>query len=169
MPSLKSLTVKRLSNPDLESKNLLTLKSQLAVKPHINYWPIFAQALATISMITITMKLHCCLHAGYWWKDSNTEQMYTFTTTPQPFYGTFLGPPRWAGARRELLDFMVQGKINRGRHTDHPAGRCSIRTNQYPPPPSPIIFTGRMPFLRPNQQCQSTESKQMYTFSGLEI
>ena len=29
----------------------------------------------------------------------------------------FPGPPRWAGARRELMDFMVQGKINRGRHT----------------------------------------------------
>jgi len=26
------------------------------------------------------------------------------------------GPPGWAGARREHLDFMVQGKINRGRH-----------------------------------------------------
>ena len=58
-------------------------------------------------------------------------------TTPQPSYGPFSGPPRWAGARRELLDFMVQGKINRGRHTDHPAGRHSVRTNQYPPPPSP--------------------------------
>jgi len=42
----------------------------------------------------------------------------------------FLGPSEWAGARRELLDFMVQGKINRGRHTDHPTGRHSIWTNQ---------------------------------------
>jgi len=32
---------------------------------------------------------------------------------------------------------MAQGKINRGRQTDHPAGRHSIRTNQCPPPPSP--------------------------------
>jgi len=73
------------------------------------------------------------------------------------FTALFPGPPRWAGARRELLDFMVQGKINRGRHTDHPAGRHSIQTNQCPPPPSPHFFTGRMPFLPPNQQCQSTE------------
>jgi len=28
---------------------------------------------------------------------------------------------------------MVQGKINRGRHTDHPAGRHSVSTNQCPP------------------------------------
>jgi len=55
------------------------------------------------------------------------------TTTPQPFYGPFFpGPPAWAGDRRELLDFTVQGRINRGRHTDYPAGRHSIRTNQCP-------------------------------------
>ena len=35
----------------------------------------------------------------------------------------------------EKLDFMVQGKINRGRYTDHPDGRQSIRTKQCPPPP----------------------------------
>jgi len=34
------------------------------------------------------------------------------------FTALFLGPPGCAGARRELLDFMVQGKINRGRHTE---------------------------------------------------
>ena len=37
---------------------------------------------------------------------------------------------------------MVQGKINRDRHNDHPAGRHSIRTNQCPPPPSPPYFYG---------------------------
>ena len=73
------------------------------------------------------------------------------------FTALFPGPPRWAGARRELLDFMVQRKINRnrGRHTDHPAGYHYIQTNQCPPPPSPIFFTGRIPFLPPNQQRQS--------------
>jgi len=57
-------------------------------------------------------------------------------STPQPFYGPFSGTTRVSrcgGARGELLDFMVQGKINRGRHIDHPAGRHSIRTNQCPP------------------------------------
>jgi len=56
------------------------------------------------------------------------------------FMALFPGPPGWAGARRELLDFMVQGKINRGRHTDHPAGRHSIQTNQCPPPSFPHFF-----------------------------
>ena len=68
------------------------------------------------------------------------------------FTALFPGPPGWAGARRELLDFMVQGKINRGRCTDHLAGCHSIRTNQCPPPPSPHFFTDLIPFLLPNQQ-----------------
>ena len=75
------------------------------------------------------------------------------------FTALFPGPPGWVGARRELLNFMVQGKIDRGRHNDHPAGRHSIRTNQCSPPPFPHIFTGWMPFLPPNQQRQSTEGK----------
>ena len=74
------------------------------------------------------------------------------------FYGPFSGTTRVSRCtRRELLDFLVQGKINRRRYTDHPAGRHSIQTNQCPLPPSPHIFTGRMPFLPPSQQCQSTE------------
>ena len=42
---------------------------------------------------------------------------------PQPFYGPFSGTTRVSRCQKrtsELLDFMVQGKINRGRHTDHP-------------------------------------------------
>ena len=58
---------------------------------------------------------------------------------------------------------MVQREINRGRHIDHLAGCHSIRTNQCPHPPSPYFFTGRMPFLPPNQQRQSTEGNSMRT------
>jgi len=56
------------------------------------------------------------------------------------FTALFLGPPGSDGARRELLDFTVQGEISRDRHTDHPAGCYSIRTNQCPPPPSPMFY-----------------------------
>jgi len=68
------------------------------------------------------------------------------------FTALFPGQPRWAGAWREL---MVQGKINKGRHRNHPAGCHSIRTSQCPPPPSPHFFTGRMPF----PSCCPTVSK----------
>ena len=40
---------------------------------------------------------------------------------------------------------MVQGKINRGRHTDHPAGRHSIRINPCPPPQFPHFLQGGFP------------------------
>jgi len=78
------------------------------------------------------------------WDFSMTENLvWHLSVSPQLFYhhnrftAFFPGPPRWDGASRELLDFMVQGEINRGRHTDHPAGRHSMRTKQCPPPPSP--------------------------------
>jgi len=92
----------------------------------------------------------------------NVTVIYTHHHHHNHFTILFPGPPGWAGARRELPDFMVQGKINRDRNTDHPAGRHSIRTNQCPPTPSPMFFTGRMPFLPPNQQCRSTEDKVLY-------
>jgi len=69
------------------------------------------------------------------------KTIITNTTTKTVLLTYFRGHPGWAGARRELLDFMVQGKINRGKHTDHPAGCHSIRTNQCPPPPSPKTIT----------------------------
>ena len=105
---------------------------------------IFFMHTCLLSMFEVNARLH---------KISNHCHHNHFTAL-------FPGPPGTAGAGRELLDFMVQGEINRGRHTGQPAGHHSIQTNQCPPPPSPHSFTGRMPFLRPNQQCQSTEGNQ---------
>jgi len=80
----------------------------------------------------------------------------TTTTTTTVLRSFFRDHPGEPVPEEKLVDFMVQGKINRGRHTDHPAGCHSIRTNQCPAPPSPI-FTGRMPFLPPKQQCSSSQ------------
>jgi len=71
------------------------------------------------------------------------------------FMAVFPGPPGWSGTRRELLEFMVQGKINRGRHTDHPAGRHSARTNQCPPPPSPHFLQVGCPSCRPTNSVKA--------------
>ena len=43
---------------------------------------------------------------------------------------------------------------------DHPGGRHSIQTNQWPPPPSPHIFYRPDALPAANQQCQSTEGNQ---------
>jgi len=74
------------------------------------------------------------------------------------FTTLFPGPSGWAGARRELLNFMVQGKVNRGRHTDHPAKRHSIRTNQCPPPPSPHFLQTGCPSCCPTNSVKALEA-----------
>jgi len=84
--------------------------------------------------------------------------LLTVHTHTQPFYGPFPGPPGWAGTRRELLDFMVQGKSNRGRHADHPAGHHSILTKQCPPPPSPHFLQAGCPSCRPTNSVKALEA-----------
>jgi len=103
------------------------------------------------STSSITIYYYCTRPKSWWsfchptdvkyiipkaWFHSYTVLKYRTNYTHNRFTALFPGPPGWAGAWRELLDFMVQGKINRGRHTNNPAGRHSIRTNQCPPPPS---------------------------------
>ena len=88
----------------------------------------------------------------------NLWQYYTTTPHQNRFTARFPGPPGWAGARRELLDFMVQRQINRGRHTDHPAGRNSIRTNQCAPPPSPIFLQAGCPSCRPTNSVKELKA-----------
>jgi len=55
----------------------------------------------------------------------------SYHTTPHHHHNHFMalfpGPPGWAGARWELLEFMVQGKINRGRH--RPSGWVPLQTH----------------------------------------
>jgi len=83
---------------------------------------------------------------------------YIANTPHNRFMALFPGPPGWAGARRELLNFMVQGKINRGRHIDHPAGRHSIRTKQCPPPPPPHFLQVGCPSCHPTNSVKALKA-----------
>jgi len=62
------------------------------------------------------------------------------THTPQPFYGPFQGLSGLAGTRRNLLDFMVHGKIT---EADTPTIRLGATPSglNSDPPPSSLIFT----------------------------
>jgi len=107
-----------------------------------------------------------------WWHVYTAEWcgcILTVSPPPPPhhnrFTALFPGPPRSAGARRELLDFMVQRKINRGRHTDHPAGRHSIQTDQCQPPPSPHFY--RPDALPAAQPTVSKHWRQLLTVSRI--
>ena len=73
-------------------------------------------------------------------------------------HSLFPGPPGWPGARRELLNFMVQGKVNRGRQRDHPDGRHSIWTNQCQPPPSPNFLQARCPSCHPTNSVKALKA-----------
>ena len=80
------------------------------------------------------------------------HRLHTHTTILRPFFRDHPGEPV---PEEDFWTLWCKGRLTEA-DIDHPAGCHSIRTNQCPPPPSPI-FTGRMPFLSPNQQCQSTE------------
>jgi len=69
------------------------------------------------------------------------------------FMALFPGPPGWTGAKREILDFTVQGEINRGRHTNHPDGRHSIRTNH-----PPYFLRGRCTSCRPTNSVKALKA-----------
>jgi len=101
------------------------------------------------------LRQHSAAHIGN--RCMTAQRTHTHT---RPFYGPFSGTTRVSRCQKKSSSGLYSAREdNRGRHTDHPAGRHSIRTNQHSPPSSPPFFTGRMPFLPPNQKCQSTEGK----------
>ena len=88
----------------------------------------------------------------------------TTTTVLRPFFQDH------PGARTELLDFMVQGKINRGRHIDHTAERHSIRTNQCSPPPSsPYFLQAGCPSCRPTNSVKAHHHKTMRSSAVISV
>jgi len=78
------------------------------------------------------------------------------------FMALFPELSEWAGARKELLDFMVQGKISRGRHTDHPVGCHSIWTNQCPPPSSAPFLLAGCPSCHPTNSVKAPKATRAF-------
>ena len=132
-------------------KNLLNSDiSSIRLHNMVNFSPLTAEiSLAVCSTPAKLNRLHLLPSLLQWRRSSEAKQIFhdlwmSPELPPPPYHNRFMaffpGPPRWAGARKELLDFIVQGKINRGRHTDYPAGCHSIWTNQCPPPPTCPIY-----------------------------
>ena len=104
--------------------------------------------------------LNYCMFSVDSWKADCQYQRKWHHTTPQPFYDPFLGPPGWAGAKRQPLVFMVQGKITEAdtqtiQHCTTPSGLSSAHLH------IPLFFMGRMPFLPPKQQLVSNQCKRV--------
>jgi len=143
-------------------------------RPNIAVWSTFVKSSSFLASFYFVLLhvfddlsyINVCLNINWESSNANTRNpagklpmSIIFTCWPphhNRFTAFFLGLPGWAGARRELLDFVMQGKINGGRHTDNPAGATPSRlTSAHLRLP---FFTDQMPFRSPNQQCQSTES-----------
>ena len=76
-------------------------------------------------------------------------------THTHPFNGPFLGLPRWAGTRKVTnLDFT---EARDSEWQWHRLGHMHVCTSLQTDNHATLFFTGRMPFLTPNQQRQSTE------------
>ena len=75
---------------------------------------------------------------------------------PQPFYGPFSGTTRVSWCQKNFWTLWCKGRPTEAdtptvRLGATPSGLTSAHLHH------PPIFTGRMAFLPPNQQCQSTE------------
>jgi len=88
----------------------------------------------------------------------DTDQLDAFVTTTttitvlRPFFRDH------PGKSVPEENFMVQGKINRGRHTNHPAGRHSIQTKQRPPPSSPHFLQAECPSCCPTNSVKALKA-----------
>jgi len=78
---------------------------------------------------------------------------------PQPFYGPFSGTTRVSRCQKRTSGLYGARGFNRGRYTDHPAGHHSIRTNQCPPPSSPMIMTSSCEQINYSDVCKVDASR----------
>ena len=123
-------------------------------------WQLLTSDYDYVSLwyLTISHSLNC-IHVTASVKTTHTSfrcsgtHTHTRTTVLRPFLRDHLGEPV---PEENFWTLWCKGRLT-DADTDHPAGRHSIQTNQCSPPLSPHFFTGRMPFLPPNQQCQRTE------------
>ena len=74
------------------------------------------------------------------------------------------GPPRWAGTRKvKPIWILLEQETVSGSSISWAVCKSAPRSRQITTPtPHHSVFTGRMPFLPPNQQRQSTEGTKQY-------
>ena len=69
-----------------------------------------------------------------------------------------LGLPGRAGTRKvKPIWILLEQETVSGSGISWAIGKSAPRSRQITTPTTQVFFTGRMPFLPPNQQCQSTE------------
>ena len=160
---MRVTTIHFASSTTLVKCNEMT--SDLDIWQHGSTWPCLGQVWRSRSQVKVQgwrMKQHQLrLHPHGECKCIQCWQPLVIEINHyNPFTALFSGTTRVSRYQKRLLNFMVQGEINRGRHTDHPAGRHSIRTNQCPPPPAPphIFLQAGCPFCRPTNSVKALKA-----------
>jgi len=84
---------------------------------------------------------------------------HTLTHTHTRLMALFLGLPGWAATRKvKPISILLKQETVSGSSISWTICKFASRSRQITMPvPHHSFFTGRMPFLPPNQQCQSTE------------
>jgi len=78
------------------------------------------------------------------------------------FNGHFLGGPGLAGTRMSPFWILLEPRVMEVVVTTGAIRRAKLQSKCHHHKSTPNFFTGQMPLLSPNQQCQSTERKIQY-------
>jgi len=105
--------------------------------------------------------LICMLHSPFPQPLSRSSLVYlAYTHTHTRLTALFPGLPRWAGTRKvKPIWILLKQETVTGSGISWAMCKSAPRSRQITTPAHhhSKFFTGRMPFLTPNQQCQSTE------------
>ena len=100
------------------------------------------------------------------WVHLGWLQEYTHTHTHTRLTALFLGLPRWAGTRKvKPIWILLKQETVSGSGISWAICKSAPCSRQTTTPAPTQFFTGRMPFLPPNQQRQSTEGKTARIYS----
>jgi len=98
-----------------------------------------------------------------WWPESIRASLFaeTHTHTHTRSTALYLGLPGWAGTRMvKSIWILLKQETVSGSGISWAICKCAPRSRQITmPAPHHSVFTGRMPFLPPNQQLQSTDCR----------
>ena len=80
------------------------------------------------------------------------------------YSGHFPGGPGLVGTKMSLFWILLELKMREMMVTNGAKWCAKLRSNCHHQQTIAHLFTGQMPFLSPNQQCQSTEGKWTQTY-----
>jgi len=137
------------------------LTDQMQDKFHNSHEPLHQRREISGGQISITWPtVHYQISP---WCRPSVNNTHTHTHTHTHLTTLCLGLPRWAGTRKEKpIWILLKQETVSGSGISWAICKSAQRSRQITTPvPDHSVFTGRMLFLPPNQQYQSTEDLQL--------